>query len=642
MSDKKVVYLENKDNVDNFLKMRIDRRDIIFISISPAVRIYAEQKGIISQSTLPYFTNASHWELSLISKKLTDWISKNAKFINSEFKINECYSNFLDTWTKFAINNLLRNIEIIFNSYTLHRPYVLFASLTENENKPEQNFKPEKILMSLPKENLLGLITARFAKKENLEFQMISNINNTIFTKINFLKNLNYFFSLLIFVIIYIRFIVEKKIALFKFNSKKKYNILFTTSVSYMNRIAQMLKLEINANLFFSPEAVVPTFNNLIFFKIFYKKHMDNIFDQQNFFQELSDKIRKEIYFFSFRGISFADIIADKLLNNIAPYIIGLYIWTIELYKIIKEVQPSLVISSGNRSDDSIIGELCREFEIPAIFISHGSFTLAKNDIEIREWGELGQNFLRAPFPYIALQSPLAEEYLKVFAIKSKIVKTGPLVWGNPINYEKSQLLLEKIVKEKKLSKNLRIILHAGTPKLSTSSRFHIYETTDEYVQSLIDLTSAVDLIPNSIFIIRFRPSREINEEVLRSILCFSKNVILNSKGSFLDVLGMSNLLVSFSSTTIEEALQNQIPVLLYGGNGRYQHVPADEIKLDSYFQRRAVYHVKEARVLEYAISNILNLNIDRNKDRNLFDQYIYPEHDRDSLFDLIKAYDKK
>ena len=184
--------------------------------------------------------------------------------------------------------------------------------------------------------------------------------------------------------------------------------------------------------------------------------------------------------------------------------------------------------------------------------------------------------------------------------------------------------------------------MHAGTPKLSTSSRFHIYETTDEYVQSLIDLTSAVDLIPNSIFIIRFRPSREINEEVLRSILCFSKNVILNSKGSFLDVLGMSNLLVSFSSTTIEEALQNQIPVLLYGGNGRYQHVPADEIKLDSYFQRRAVYHVKEARVLEYAISNILNLNIDRNKDRNLFDQYIYPEHDRDSLFDLIKAYDKK
>ena len=33
-------------------------------------------------------------------------------------------------------------------------------------------------------------------------------------------------------------------------------------------------------------------------------------------------------------------------------------------------------------------------------------------------------------------------------------------------------------------------------------------------------------------------------------------------------------MLVSFSSTTIEEALVNDVPVLLYGGHGRYAHIP--------------------------------------------------------------------
>ena len=37
-----------------------------------------------------------------------------------------------------------------------------------------------------------------------------------------------------------------------------------------------------------------------------------------------------------------------------------------------------------------------------------------------------------------------------------------------------------------------------------------------------------------------------------------------------------TDLLVSFSSTTIEEALVNEVPVLLYGGNGRYSHIPVE------------------------------------------------------------------
>ncbi|MFH2033707.1 MAG: hypothetical protein ABIJ26_03265, partial [Candidatus Margulisiibacteriota bacterium] len=33
---------------------------------------------------------------------------------------------------------------------------------------------------------------------------------------------------------------------------------------------------------------------------------------------------------------------------------------------------------------------------------------------------------------------------------------------------------------------------------------------------------------------------------------------------------------ISFSSTTIEEALSNHVPVLQFGGSGRYAHIPCD------------------------------------------------------------------
>ena len=49
---------------------------------------------------------------------------------------------------------------------------------------------------------------------------------------------------------------------------------------------------------------------------------------------------------------------------------------------------------------------------------------------------------------------------------------------------------------------------------------------------------------------------------------------------SFHEVLAEADLLVSFSSTTIEEALVNDVPVLLYGGHGRYAHIPVEPFSI--------------------------------------------------------------
>ncbi len=119
----------------------------------------------------------------------------------------------------------------------------------------------------------------------------------------------------------------------------------------------------------------------------------------------------------------------------------------------------------------------------------------------------------------------------------------------------------------------------------------------------------------------------------IKTFVPFSEKVILSVDEPFIKVLGMADLLVSFSSTTIEEAMQNRIPVLLYGGDGRYCHILAYEIGPAHPVQRSAVYHVKEAKDLNYAIPKILELNIAGNDENSsLFSQYIYDKNNRGPL----------
>lgn len=164
-----------------------------------------------------------------------------------------------------------------------------------------------------------------------------------------------------------------------------------------------------------------------------------------------------------------------------------------------------------------------------------------------------------------------------------------------------------------------------------------VYETSDEYLESLVELSKTVEDVENAILIVKFRSSPEIGIEEIRSIVPFSEKVILSIEESFLSVLAMADLLVSFSSTTIEEALQNRVPVLLYGGGGRYVHVPAYEIREGAPPERAAVYHAMGPRELSCAVGGILDLRIDGSgADSVLFDKFIYPESERITLENLL------
>ena len=102
-------------------------------------------------------------------------------------------------------------------------------------------------------------------------------------------------------------------------------------------------------------------------------------------------------------------------------------------------------------------------------------------------------------------------------------------------------------------------------------------------------------------------------------------------------MLGFTDLLVSFSSTTIEEALQNRVPVLMYGGEGRYQHIAAPSVAPNRAVEPGAVYSVRKAEHLSDAISKILDRNGKAPLSEELFRPYVYRPDDYPPFSKLVR-----
>jgi hypothetical protein len=85
-----------------------------------------------------------------------------------------------------------------------------------------------------------------------------------------------------------------------------------------------------------------------------------------------------------------------------------------------------------------------------------------------------------------------------------------------------------------------------------------------------------------------------------------------------------SDLLISFSSTTIEEALYARRPVGLFGGTDRYRYLPGSSTP-PTHNNRSAVYHLS-ADNLVTMLSSILDAHASRPLADEELDDYVWPD----------------
>ena len=335
-----------------------------------------------------------------------------------------------------------------------------------------------------------------------------------------------------------------------------------------------------------------------------------------SFSWQYTDKVSAIIY-------QLLDKVEDPIVLNvkevIIPQLIDNVTYTESLIDGVKNVfdriRPQALIAHYMRwHEGAVLGEIAKKSNIPSILISHGSIPKLQETASWYEFREEAQGCLISPLATETVtQSPNAENAAFDFMPELKRSRFQPIMWG----YKKNNHILRG-------KKRVRTILHAGTYK-ALGMRPWIYETSNEFISGLRHLVQAVKELDKAYLIIRIRPNRECSVENLRKLMPESDNYEVKTSGNFLDDLKNADLLISFSSTTIEEALYAHRPVGLFGGSERYRYLPGSDTP-PTRNKRSAVYHLSESNLVEM-LSSILDVHTSKPLTNEELSGYVWPEN---------------
>ncbi len=243
------------------------------------------------------------------------------------------------------------------------------------------------------------------------------------------------------------------------------------------------------------------------------------------------------------------------------------------LSKIIKITNPKFMICQHTLLLGRAFEELAKIYNIPAMVVSHGTH-VSHEQADIKyEWNRLADIMINKNFPYIAAQNPHMRKFLDDNNYKkNQIINTGPLLY-NKINLSKKEVgdIKKKLFKS---HADKKIILHAGTPKMRGSNRLYVYETVDEYIKNINKLISVFENEKNIFFAIKYRKNPRIMLQDFKELINETENCkVYSDESEFSDFLATSDVMISYSSTAIDEALYNKIPIILYDPDKKYSHI---------------------------------------------------------------------
>lgn len=463
-----------------------------------------------------YFDNNSHSYLQQLSEKIKNAIRDNLS-VTFEKKEIKSLINWISNY--YLRNFLNHKIKVIYSLNKIIYKYqinevVYFYDEAHNHNLEiiKHIIKDEKILF----ENYKFIKTFNSKKKPFSTPDFVFRINNFFIKKFkrSYITSKNY----------------RCREILLEYFKIKEHPILITDTKSFLSILNNFFNLNLMTLI------IMPKKKTKIEYDIKLNKISNEFptiikYDFSNYFT-------KSFLFF------FNKYFQDAV--NKCQFIIDYF----------DKHKPNLVLSTDSDYINGFIGEYSNWRKISSYCITHGTHTLPKNFNEVIYQKDIGENVIINFYPKIFSQSIFCDEFLNYFDIKSDIIKTLPLVFN----------------KKDTLSPNSKTILHASTIKTEDSTKFWGVETFQEYLSSLNDTIKLCASL-NYKLIIKPHPSFESFAKINDLYYYFNANNFTVTNKSFKECLNKSDILVSFSSTTIEEALYNHRPVILYDNNNRYCHL---------------------------------------------------------------------
>jgi hypothetical protein len=328
------------------------------------------------------------------------------------------------------------------------------------------------------------------------------------------------------------------------------------------------------------------------------------------------------------RAVAYGGHISRRIDRALLPLLLREQPLAWGCFQALSRLRPALLASPLSRELSRAPCEAGRRLGVPTLMISHGSFTPMAGRLDRMAWSFQSEGLLHSATDYSVLQSPLAEEHVREVPTRTTFFRTEPLAWGCQVDRQAGRRLRREWFGEEE--SNLRVVVHAGSPKFRAGLHLYAFETVDEYLRALKDMIAATARLPRTRLVIRIRPRPELTTRDLRELLPAGDHVVFSDQGPFLEVLGAADLLVSFCSTTMEEALQNRVPVVFYGVGSRYRHIRGARVPDGSLDAPRAVYQVDEPQRLAEGLEQALALQEGRRPVAGDFARYSWgPEQVR-------------
>jgi len=635
-------YLLSKYGKDFFLC-----KDVVVICLYPKVGVFLKRKGIKSKDTLDYLDNDAQHRIVLKTEEITKLLMQNIH-IEDGFGIKRGYEEECLHHLRMYINHFLCIIEILGGIKNKHQPIEFYCCLPKNRNGMYTNN-----VFIQNEERFLGFIARDFCRTNGISFN-----GHYLQT-----KKSNLFVSLttaLVSKIAQLIVLAEYGLAISKKHSDEKtivvpahsYNmgILLKQIKERHDRIRCVMVMDGMPSLkgeIFKTRLILTNYlkkfrkknilNTVIFLdsiKCFFRKdfNQQNIIRKEfvNFRDTISYRLKEALFY---EKVPFYSYLAEKIDNGLKKEMLNLQHNTLVLHGLLKRLQPKLLMAMYSRGIYHMMGELSHDLGFNSLSISHGTHVVPHNEFERIENYHLGTGVILNTFKYVAVQTPCANKFLDYHRDGRSRLICGPLLYAE----------VKKETRDKKRKEILgaaqhkgRIIIHATTQKLRTGMRFHITETLDEYISGLADIVNAVNELDDVFFILRPHPACDLSEEDFYMSLPRCNRFKIINKGSFSDILSVGDLLISYSSTCIEEALQNRIPVILFDKWKRYNHFNIKETTQADTLNRQSAYYLTNPQLLVKSISRILDI-FDTNplQDGDLVD-YKYPKQYRGRFFDFV------
>lgn len=597
-----VAFLESLCEMKSFLKIYGEHgRNYSIITTNLEVQAELKRMGLPYRNTLEFFDPDGHEKVSIATMSVISAIRPCFHCLNHK-DVTHAFERTAIYYLRWFLNYVFSQIWIVNNVISEIKPdRVIFFSVVD--------LRGSEFFLSdgLPS---LGSIVNVINKKKYYSTKLVfHNKKNNWFKPRDKLKFRQYIsFDLMLF--LYKLRVRRKRVILIpadtygissiakKFLSKRE-NFMPVYLFPGRGKLRKLIDVLCNRSFCFFSVSETLVQDEFARFDIIWQKT----------YKEIEDKFLLKPLGFEFCGADISLLAGEYIRQHIKAIMFRLNANVDALYRIFDVAPPYFVMSQHAVGVSYALGELCRATGVNGILISHGSHVPQDHRVAVREWVEHARTMLIGHYPYVAVQTPWTKRFLEREAdLLSETLVTGPLIFGtqNQGNADRDELRLKHFGEYS----DKKILLHAGTPKSWRNFRPWIYETPDEYVRNINILIEVVEKISGIHIAIRYRPTADLSTEDFRELLVVSECYQIIDASDFQDLLMASDILVSYSSTAIEEALQNRIPVLLFDPDGKYRHIPPIEFYENEKIRICPVNYCESHQILTEKMRIIKNLEV--------------------------------